>query len=89
METALKKYSKLKKSPKGDRFEEVLSDFFKKAEEKVDQLLELLQDSKKNVAEVRVWPISAASLCLSPPFFSMSHASSHPCGTHSHLRVDV
>lgn len=52
VESALKKYTKLKKSPKGDRFEEVLSKFYKGAKEKVDQLLEQVEDAKKHAEEV-------------------------------------
>jgi hypothetical protein len=55
VESALKKYTKLKKSPKGDRFEEVLGKFYKGAKEKVDQLLEQVEDARKHAEEVGHW----------------------------------
>lgn len=65
VESALKKYTKLKKSPKGDRFEEVLGKFYKGAKEKVDQLLEQLEDAKKHAGEV-----GHCSECVWCPLFA-------------------
>lgn len=53
-EGALKKYAKLKKTPKGDCFQEALKTFCESATAQVELLQALVDEAKKNAHEVRL-----------------------------------